>query len=134
MLNTSGVVARTDFSWRGSCASGEIWEERDDSRHWRSHVHFHQQDTDGLVEDGESYIGYGAFSPEEFDVVSDDAKEDLYSADVVFPVFPRHGSEPEWNRDLGTRVLLENSGWCVPIEARTVPVRELRASSKEPAT
>ncbi|MDH6679373.1 hypothetical protein M2284_003595 [Rhodococcus sp. LBL1] len=127
-LNASGVVARTDFSCCGTCASGEIWEERDDSRHWTGYAYFHQQDTNGLVENGETYIGYGAFPPEDFDetaydALSDDAKEALYTADVtrllddvVFPVLRRHGIEPEWNRDLGTRVLLENADWYAPIE------------------
>ncbi|AQA21371.1 hypothetical protein BTZ20_0713 [Rhodococcus sp. MTM3W5.2] len=128
-LNANGVVARADFSCCGSCASGEIWGEADDSRHWKGYAYFHQQDTSGLVEDGETYIGYGAFPPEDFDeatydALSDDTKQDLYTADVtrllddvMFPVFRRHGIEPEWNRDLGTRVLLKNADWYTPIEA-----------------
>jgi hypothetical protein len=128
-LNAHGVVARADFSCCGTCASGEIWGERDDSRHWKGYVYFHQQDTDRLVADGETYIGYGAFPPEDFDegtyeALSEAAKEDLYRDDVtrllddvVFPVFRRHGIEPEWNRDLGTRVLLTNADWYDPIEA-----------------
>ncbi|WP_430334501.1 DUF6891 domain-containing protein [Rhodococcus sp. ACT016] len=128
-LNANGVVARADFSCCGSCASGEIWEERDDSRHWKGYVYFHQQDTDRLVEDGSTYVGFGAFPPETFDqaaydALSEDAKEEFYAADVtrlleaeVFPVLRRHGIEPEWNRDLGTRVLLENADWYAPIEA-----------------
>ncbi len=128
-LNANGVVARADFSCCGTCASGEIWDERDDSRHWKGYVYFHQQDTGRLVEDGSTYIGYGAFPPEAFDeaaydALSEEAKEDLYTADVtsllddvVFPVLRRHGIAPEWNRDLGTRVLLENADWYAPIEA-----------------
>ncbi|MEU1426362.1 hypothetical protein ABZ412_04700 [Nocardia sp. NPDC005746] len=128
-LNANGVVARADFSCCGTCASGEIWDERDDSRHWKGYVYFHQQDTGRLVEDGATYIGYGAFPPEDFDeaaydALSDDAKADLYTADVtrllddvVFPIFRRHGIAPEWDRDLGTRVLLENADWYAPIEA-----------------
>lgn len=128
-LNAHGVVARADFSCCGTCASGEIWGERDDSRHWKGYVYFHQQDTERLVADGETYIGYGAFPPEDFDedaydTLSEAAKEDLYRTDVtrlledvVFPVFRRHGIEPEWNRDLGTRVLLTNADWYDPIEA-----------------
>lgn len=128
-LNANGVVARADFSCCGTCASGEIWDERDDSRHWKGYVYFHQQDTSRLVEDGTTYIGYGAFPPEDFDeatydALSDDAKADVYTADVtrllddvVFPIFRRHGIEPEWDRDLGTRVLLENADWYAPIEA-----------------
>jgi hypothetical protein len=125
----AGVNARANFSCCGSCASGEIWGERDDSRHWQGYAYFHQQDTDRLVADGETYIGYGAFPPEDFDedtydALSEAAKEDLYKTgvtrlldDVIFPVFRRHGIEPEWNRDLGTRVLLKNADWYDPIEA-----------------
>ena len=128
-LNANGVVARMDFSCCGTCASGEIWDERDDSRHWKGYVYFHQQDTDRLVEDGKTHIGYGAFPPEKFDeaaydALSEDAREALYAADVtllldgeVFPVLRRHGIEPVWDRNLGTRVLLENADWYAPIEA-----------------
>ncbi|WP_441960102.1 DUF6891 domain-containing protein [Mycolicibacterium houstonense] len=128
-LNANGVVARADFSCCGTCASAEIGDERDDSRHWRGYIYFHNQDTDRLVEDGSTYIGYGAFEPENFDEdaynqLSDEAKEDLYRGDVmrmldevVFPIVRRHGIEPEWNRDLGTRVLLTNADWYSPIES-----------------
>jgi hypothetical protein len=128
-LGTHGVIARADFSCCGTCASGEIWGERDDTRHWTGYVYFHQQDTDRLVESGETYIGYGAFPPEDFDegtyeALSEAAKEDLYRTDVtrllegvIFPVLRRHGIEPEWDRDLGTRVLLTNADWYNPIEA-----------------
>lgn len=128
-LNTHGVVARADFSCCGTCASGEIWDERDDTRHWDGYAYFHQQDTERLVESGETYIGYGAFPPKGFDgdaydALTDAAKEELYASDVtrllddvVFPVFRKHGIEPEWNRDLGTRVLLRNADWYQPISA-----------------
>ena len=127
-LNANGVIARADFSCCGTCASAEIGDERDDSRHWRGYVYFHQQDTEHLIESGATYIGYGAFEPEHFDQdayhrLSDQAKQDLYVADVtrmldevVFPIVRRHGIEPEWNRDPGTRVLLNNADWYAPIE------------------
>ncbi len=128
-LNANGVIARADFSCCGTCASAEIGDERDDSRHWSGFIYFHSQDTDRLVEDGSTYIGYGAFEPENFDEdaynqLSDEAKEGLYFSDVarmldevVFPIVRRHGIEPEWNRDLGTRVLLTNADWYAPIES-----------------
>ncbi|MDF3337436.1 hypothetical protein P3H80_08390 [Mycolicibacterium septicum] len=127
-LNANGVIARADFSCCGTCASAEIGDERDDSRHWSGFIYFHSQDTDRLIEDGSTYVGYGAFEPENFDEtaynqLSDEAKEDLYFSDVarmldetVFPIVRRHGIEPEWNRDLGTRVLLTNADWYAPIE------------------
>ncbi|WLP89980.1 hypothetical protein [Gordonia sp. NB41Y] len=128
-LIDNGVVARADFSCCGNCASGEIWDERDDTRHWKGYAYFHQQDTERLVETGETYIGYGAFPPEDFDEetynkLTEAEQENRYKADVirllddvVFPVLRRHGIEPEWNRDLDTRVLLRNADWYDPIEA-----------------
>lgn len=126
-LNAHGIVARADFSCCGTCASAEIGAERDDTRHWIGYVYFHNQDTDHLIDSGTTYIGYGAFEPEDFDEVaydrlSDAAKADLYSTDVarmlddiVFPIARRHGIEPEWDRNLGTRVLLTNADWYAPI-------------------
>lgn len=93
------------------------------------YAYFHQQDTERLVETGETYIGYGAFPPEDFDEetynkLTEAEQENRYKADVirllddvVFPVLRRHGIEPEWNRDLDTRVLLRNADWYDPIEA-----------------
>jgi hypothetical protein len=126
-INANGVIARADFTCCGTCASAEIGDERDDSRHWSGFIYFHSQDTERLIEDGRTYVGYGAFEPEGFDEdaynrLSDQAKEDLYFSDVtrmlddvVFPIVRRHGIEPEWNRDLGTRVLLTNADWYAPI-------------------
>ncbi|MUL80702.1 hypothetical protein FZI95_02715 [Mycobacterium sp. CBMA247] len=128
-LNANGVIARADFTCCGTCASAEIGDERDESRHWSGFIYFHSQDTERLIEDGSTYVGYGAFEPEDFDEeaynrLGDEAKEDLYFGDVarmldevVFPIVRRHGIEPEWNRDLGTRVLLTNADWYAPIES-----------------
>jgi hypothetical protein len=126
-LNANGIVARADFSCCGSCASAEIGDELDDTRHWIGYVYFHSQDTDHLVDSGTTYIGYGAFEPENFDEdawnrLSEQEQNDIYFRDVarmlddvVFPIVRRHGIEPEWNRSLGTRVLLTNADWYAPI-------------------
>lgn len=126
-LNANGVIARADFTCCGTCASSEIGDERDDSRYWRGFIYFHNQDTERLIEDGATYIGYGAFGPENLDQdainrLSDQAKRKLYFDDVarmlddiVFPVLRRHGIEPEWDRSLETRVLLNNADWYAPI-------------------
>lgn len=128
-LNANGVVARANFTCCRPCATAEIGDERDDSRHWTGYIYFHSQDTDRLVEVGSTFVGYGGFEPENFDEdaynqLSDQAKDDLYTSDVtrmldevVFPIVRRHGIEPEWNRDLGTRVLLTNADWYAPIES-----------------
>lgn len=126
-LNANGIVARPNFSCCGNCASTEIGDERDDTRHWIGYVYFHSQDTEHLVDSGTTYIGYGAFEPEDFDedafdLLSEQAQQDLYASgvtqmldDIVFPIVRRHGIEPEWDRSLGTRVLLTNADWYAPI-------------------
>jgi hypothetical protein len=126
-LNAHGVVARADFSCCGTCASAEIGAERDDTRHWIGYVYFHSQDTDHLIDSGTTYIGYGAFEPPDFDErawkrLGKKAQAAAYFGDVarmlddiVFPIVRRHGIEPEWNRDLATRVLLTDADWYAPI-------------------
>lgn len=128
-LNGLGVVARENFACCGTCAAAEIHGERDDSRHWLGYVWYHQQDTDSLIAstDGSVYLGYGAYPAPDFDEAAYDAlpdaeKEALYSAgvrrmldDTVFPVLRRHGMEIEWNRSLGTRVLVTGAQWFEPV-------------------
>jgi len=122
-----GVVARDHFSCCGTCASSEIWDERDDSRTWRGYVYFHQQDTESLIEERSTYIGYGAFLdawlPEaEWVALPDDQKDARY-ADIVrglmegevFPLLRRHGIAVTWDGDLGRRILLENADYYVPV-------------------
>ena len=111
-----GIVAREDFSCCGTCAPGEIHDERDDSRTWRGYVYYHQQDTERLIADRETYLGYGAFvdaltSPEAWEAMSNDEREATYARETVtlmeeavLPVFERHGIEVEWDHDLDTRI------------------------------
>ncbi|MFK4790296.1 DUF6891 domain-containing protein [Microbacterium sp. ZW T5_56] len=48
-LNRAGIVARENFNCCGSCAAGEIWDERDGTRAWRGYVTYNQQDTERLI-------------------------------------------------------------------------------------
>jgi len=102
-LTGLGVLARENFSCCGTCAAGEIHDERDDSRHWRGYLWYHQQDTESLIEstDGSVYLGYGVYPPEDFDEaaydrLSEQEQQAGYQADlerllddVVFPVLDR---------------------------------------------
>ncbi|WGX97588.1 DUF6891 domain-containing protein [Nocardioides sp. L-11A] len=119
-LADAGIVARENFSCCGTCASAEIADERDDSRTWRGYVYYHQQDTESLLSSRSTYVGYGAFldafmTEEEWLALSDADKEatyerltvDLMVGDVL-PVLERHGVRVEWNRELGTRILLDD--------------------------
>jgi hypothetical protein len=128
-LNQLGVLARENFSCCGTCAAGEIHGERDDSRHWRGYLWYHQQDTEALVSSpgGSVYLGYGAYPPEDFDEAAYDALSEAerraaYQADLehlldgtVFPVLHRHGMRVEWNREQSTRILVTGARWYAPL-------------------
>lgn len=126
-LDALGVVARQNFSCCGTCASGEIWDERPDGRPSRGYVYFHAQDTEQLLESNDTYLGYGAFpdafiSEADWNALDEKARDALYTRtvtelmeDVVFPVFERYGIAVSWNRDLGTRILLEGVEYYEPV-------------------
>ncbi|WIM93582.1 hypothetical protein ACTOB_005565 [Actinoplanes oblitus] len=128
-LNRLGVLARENFACCGTCAAAEIHDERDDSRHWRGYLWYHQQDTESLAESetGSVYLGYGAYPPadldrETFDALPDAEKQARYQAEVehlmdevVFPVLHDHGMRVTWNRSLSTRILLTGAHWYAPI-------------------
>lgn len=128
-LNEMGVLARENFSCCSNCASSEIHDERDESRHWHGYLWFHQQDTEALVAstDGSVYLGYGAYPPEDFDEAAYEAlskkkRRARYRADLqrmlddlVFPVLRRHGMQVIWNGDHDTRILVTGANWYVPL-------------------
>jgi hypothetical protein len=126
-LDELGVVARQNFSCCGTCASGEIWDERPEGRPSRGYVYFHSQDTDQLLESNDTYIGYGAFpdayiSEADWNALDEKSRDAFYEKtvtglmeDVVFPVFERHGIGVSWNRRLDTRILLENVEYYQPV-------------------
>lgn len=126
-LDDLGIVARQNFSCCGSCASGEIWDERPESRVSRGYVYFHSQDTESLIESNETYVGYGVFpdsfiTEREWTALDEKAREALYEKkvtglmnEVVFPVLRRHGIEVEWSGDLGKRILLRNVEFYAPV-------------------
>ncbi|MEO9198077.1 MAG: hypothetical protein ABI206_04935 [Antricoccus sp.] len=125
-LEAAAILARGDFSCCGTCAAGEIWDERDDSRHWRGYVTFTTQDTESMLEDGSVYLSYGIFPPEGFDPVAYDQipldeRESAYRAEFeqfmteVLSILDRHQLQPSWNNGSDTRVLLSNPQWYVTV-------------------
>lgn len=128
-LNELGVLARENFSCCGTCASGEIHDELDDSRHWHGFLWYHQQDTESLIgsEDGEVYLGYGAYPAEDFDenayaALPHSEQQARYQADlermldeIAFPVLRRHGMRVEWNRNQSRRIRVTGAQWYVPL-------------------
>ena len=119
-LATIGIVARENFTCCGTCASDEIWDERDDSRVWRGYLYYHEQDAERIPEDRETYVGYGAFldahlPEDEWNALSERERETRYAEIVtelmtgeVFPILEQHGVRVSWNGDLGTRILLSD--------------------------
>jgi hypothetical protein len=115
-----GIVAREHFSCCGTCASGEIFDERDDTRTWRGYIYYHQQDTDGLIGDRSTYIGYGAFldawtTEAEWKALPESQREQRYAQIVtslmredVIPVLEAHGATVAWDGSLATRIRVDN--------------------------
>lgn len=126
-LAERGIVARENFTCCGTCASAEIGGERDDSRQWRGYIYYHQQDTDRLIDDRSTYIGYGAFvdaymSEAEWTALSDSERDAQYQVIVgklmheeVIPVLEQHGAVVTWNGDLGTRIYLDKVEGFIPL-------------------
>lgn len=124
-LADRGIVAREHFSCCGTCASGEIFDERDDTRTWRGYIYYHQQDTDRLIEDRSTYIGYGAFldawtTEAEWNALSEPQRDQRYAQivtalmrDEVIPVLEAHGASVAWDGSLGTRIRLDNVDYLV---------------------
>ncbi|MCL2090103.1 MAG: cAMP-binding protein [Micrococcales bacterium] len=122
-----GVIARQAFSCCGTCGSGEIYDERDDSRVWRGYIYFHIQDAERIAESRQTYVGYGAFvesmfSEDEWNALNNTAKDETYLRLVtdlmrndVTPVLERHGIEVEWDGDLGRRILLKGVDWYADV-------------------
>ena len=139
-LNARAVLARENFTCCGTCAAAEIHDERDDSRHWRGYVWYHQQDTDALIDSemGAVYLGYGIYPPADFDEVTHAALPkaeqqarwqvdlDRLLNEVVFPVLRDHGMQVEWNRRPSTRILVTDAQWYAPVSqaADTLPVEQ----------
>lgn len=147
-LANIGVVARQDFSCCGNCASAEIWDERDASRTWRGYVYFHQQDTDSIIEDRATYLGYGVFpdslyTEKEWEALPSTERETRYERHVrelmaeVREIFERHQIEMAWTGDLGRRIHLSNVDFFAPMpaneegpEPRTVTASSAAVESK----
>jgi hypothetical protein len=117
-LETIGVIAREDFTCCGTCGHAEIGGERENMPDARGFVYYHQQDTERLIEDRATYIGYGVFldshlSADEWEALSEAEKDTTYHRltiglmrDEVIPVLRRHGIDVEWDENPGARILL----------------------------
>ncbi|HHU67351.1 hypothetical protein [Corynebacterium sp.] len=121
-LETIGVIAREDFSCCTTCAHDEIRDERAKLPGARGFVYYHEQDTERLIEDRSTYLGYGTFLGAESETLSNAEKQATYERvtvrlmrDEVVPVLRRHGIGVEWSGDLGARILLTDVDYFAAI-------------------
>lgn len=126
-LATIGVIAREDFTCCGTCGHAEIGDELADFPDARGFVYYHEQDTERLIEDRTTYVGYGVFLPaflseEEWEALGDEEQSATYERltvglmrDEVIPLLRRHGIGVEWDEDLSTRILLTDVDYFASI-------------------
>lgn len=121
-ISAQNVLALQNFSCCGTCgsaeAAGEMYEDNS-----RGYIYFHEQDTETLIETGETYLGYGVnwqhiCTEEEFEALSDQQKEQQYLAacrkladEVLKPAFEKHGIVFEWNGDVSTRMHISQADY-----------------------
>ena len=122
-LRRAHVVAEQDFACCNNCGHAEIKGGQGDL----GYVFFHQQDTEGLVESGSTYLSYGIFWPahiseEAYKALDDSRREELYDATtatlmrtVVIPILQEHGIGVSWEGNVDTRILLTGVQWYVPL-------------------
>lgn len=92
-LEQAGIVSRQNFSCCGTCASGEIWDEMEEAGKAglkvRGYSYFHMQDTEGAVDGGGLYLGYGA--TEEGEAAA------LAIAKEIVDTLERSGLKTDWD-------------------------------------
>ena len=122
-LRRAHVVAEQDFACCNTCGHAEIEGGQGDL----GYVFFHQQDTEGLVESGSTYLSYGIFWPahiseEEYKALNNSRRKELYDATtvklmrtIVIPILQEHGIGVSWEGNVDTRILLTGVQWYVPL-------------------
>ena len=122
-LRRAHVVAERDFACCNTCGHAEIEGGQGDL----GYVFFHQQDTEGLVESGSTYLSYGIFWPahiseEEYKALNNSRRKELYDATtvklmrtIVIPILQEHGIGVSWEGNVDTRILLTGVQWYVPL-------------------
>jgi hypothetical protein len=99
-LEGGGVMARQNYSCCGNCGAGEIWEEMvgaaERGMAVRGYTFYHEQDTEGAVEEGGVYLSYGAMEGNEEAIRA-------IAGEIVATV-RRHGLPVEWDGTLARRI------------------------------
>jgi hypothetical protein len=126
-LETQGILCRQNFTCCGTCASAEIYDERSEGKTWRGYLWYHMQDVDGLLEDGSTYLGYGAFleaftKEDSWSTLEEHTRKRLYMEwtvglmkEVVIPTLTRYGINVNWDGDMGRRIGLQNADYYVAL-------------------
>ncbi|MFC4912532.1 DUF6891 domain-containing protein [Actinomadura gamaensis] len=96
-LDEAGIVARADFACCQNCGIHEIGAEIPEGETRRGYAFCHRQDVEGALDGGGVHLAFGVFGK------GGGAAE--IAAEVV-DVLGRHGFEPVWNGDAGTRVFV----------------------------
>ena len=129
-LNDYGVVARENFMCCMSCGLDAIGGEVDSSAEWDGYAFYHSQDAERLVETRSTYVAFGVFlrrhlsideikamSPAARDAFADEKAEALARA-VIVPTFEMHGVDVEWDGSAGSRMVLHDVDYYVPLNER----------------
>ena len=127
-LEAHGVLARGKFSCCGTCASAEIWDEREGSDRWKGYIYYHQQDAENLAESGSTYIGFGSFEAYPSDEEAWKKLSDEQRAAGARPVSEREvtwdvdnavlrDGEPSVAAAWASMRLASSAGWWEPQEA-----------------
>ncbi|MDO5060116.1 MAG: hypothetical protein Q4D73_00615 [Actinomycetaceae bacterium] len=127
-LRSQRILALENFTCCGTCGASEAYEQMSaESGQWDGYIFFHMQDTEVLLENRETYLGYGVYWPslcteEQFNAMSNAEKDEYYenacrkmADEILAPVFAQHGIDFSWNRNLDTRMLISNVDYVVDI-------------------
>ena len=109
-LESTGIVARQNFTCCQSCGHAEIWEEIEQVRQESTqeipvagYVFYHQQDTERACDEGVLYLAYGAAD-------SADATA-LEIATRISSLLKENGFNVDWNGSLDKRICLLDLDW-----------------------
>ena len=100
-LSANGIVAKEDFSCCGTCGASEIGEYAKEGDY--GYVFYHNQDTDGALETGTLYLGYGRIG-----MIGKSNKE--IAQEVVIQL-RKEGFDVKWNGSTSQRILIDNIDW-----------------------
>jgi hypothetical protein len=118
LLDSSGIVARQNFTCCNTCARTEIGDDLPAGANPRGYVFFHYQDTQRLAEGrGILYLGYGV---DAFSAGADAEEEEsmaLRVGDEITERLRAAGFNVEWNRTLGTKILVRDLNWLKRLPA-----------------